>query len=175
MAWFEKNVIILENLPKEKIENIRFVYIVIDSQGKTHYEFNNKGHIVLPINWSEINPYRILKNLPKNLIARCISNKDNLVGVLQLWVYYTKHHIYARVKAAGILEEYQRQGFWKKLNLAMAAFCHYYNIEWVERETSVIPAETLLQMGFLPAKSHGLWHRFENVVTFKQAYIKRYR
>ncbi len=174
MFFSKSKVIVSENLPPEKIENIRFVYIVIDSDGKTHYEFNNKGHVVSPLHWNEMNPLRILKNLPANLVARSVSEKKNIVGVLQLWIYYTQKHTYARVKAAGILEEFQRQGFWKKLNVAMDAFCTYYHIEWVERETSVMPAEILLKMGFLPAQSHSLWHRFENRVTFKQAYIKRY-
>ena len=90
-------------------------------------------------------------------------------------MYYTRKHTYARVKAAGILEQYQRLGFWKKLNLAMDAFCLSYGIEFIERETSVIPADVLVKMGFLPASSYKFWHRFENFVTRKQAFVKWYK
>ncbi len=175
MFFSKPKVVVSSVLPKEKIENIRFVYIVIDSSGETHYEFNNKGHVVSPFHWSELNPSRILKNLPTNLVARSVSEKKNIVGVLQLWVYYTKKHTYARVKAAGILEKYQQLGFWKKFNLAMDAFCLSYNIEFVKRETSVIPSEVLVKMGFLPASNYSFFHRFENFVTRKQAYVKWYK
>ncbi len=169
------NVIVSEVLPNEKIENLRFVYIVIDSVGDIHYEFNNKGHIVSPFHWNELNPWNIMKNLPSNLVARSVSEKNNIVGVLQLWIYYTLHHIYARVKAAGILDGYQKQGYWKKLNIAMDAFCVHYGVEFVERETNVIPADVLVKMGFMPAKSFSWAHRFENFVTSKQAYVKWYK
>ena len=84
MFFSKPKIVVSESIPKEKIENIRFVYIVIDSTGATHYEFNNKGHVVLPLHWSELNPTRILKNLPANLVARSVSSKENIVGVLQL-------------------------------------------------------------------------------------------
>ena len=110
-------VVIAEKLA-EKIENIKFLYIVIDSEGKIHYEFNNKGHRILPIHWSEMNPGRIYKNLPRNLIRKGVSDKKNIAGVLQLWIYlYTCWQIWSfagsrgfrRVPATRIFEKTLRR------------------------------------------------------------------
>ena len=163
-----------EELPAGKVKNIKFLYIVIDSDGGIHYEFNNRGHLVLPIHFSEMNPYRILNNLPRNLIKKCVSDKTNIAGVLQLWIFYTKDFRYGRVKAVGILQKYQRRGFMTKLFRALDSFCHNQGIKFVESETRAIPERVKIKQGFVKAKSRSWRHRFDAFVGRKTSYVKSY-
>jgi hypothetical protein len=171
---FKRKVSIHEKLPKQKVKNIKFLYIVIDSESKIHYEYNNKGHVVLPIHWSEMNPKRILKNLPNNLVRKCVSPKKNIAGVLQLWMYYKEDYVYARVKAVGVLEQYQRQGFMTKLFKAMDSFCRHQGVKFVESETRVIPEKVKRKQGFVPSRSEHWWHRLDQWVSRTTSYVKWY-
>jgi GNAT superfamily N-acetyltransferase len=172
---FRRHITVHEELPREKLQNLKFVYIIVDSNGKTHYEFNNKGHIVLPIHWSEMNPLRITKNLPRNLVRKCVSNKSDLAGVLQLWIYYTQDHIYARIKGMGILAKYQGQGLSKILLIAMDAFCEHYDIEWIECESWNLTSEMLAKEGFERARSRRFFACLEQFITRAKSYVKYYR
>ncbi len=73
-------IVVSVGLPEEEIKELKYLYIVVDSNYEIHYEFNNKGHIILPIHKNEINPFSVIKNLPSNLIRKCISDKKNIVG-----------------------------------------------------------------------------------------------
>ncbi|MEK6950206.1 MAG: hypothetical protein AABX13_00590 [Nanoarchaeota archaeon] len=169
-------IIIANNLPGQKIKNIRFLYIVIDSELKVHYEFNNKGHVVLPIHWSELNPLMIYRNLPRNLIQKSVSGRKNIVGVLQLWIYYTKDQSYARIKAIGLLETFQGNRIAALLRLlkAMDGFCKAYQVSFVEAETSVVPENVMRHLGFIPAASQSRWRRLEHFLTRQRGYVKGY-
>lgn len=171
-----KEVIVAEKLPNEKMEGINFLYIVIDSDLRIHYELNNKGHIVLPIHFSEINPFKIYKNLPRNLVNKCVSEKSNIVGVLQLWIYYTKDYTYARVKALGILKEFNRNRVKAlfKLCKAMDNFCLHNGIKFVEAETSVFPEKVMKRIGFNIVKSKSVFHRLAQLVSRQTPYVKTY-
>ncbi|MBS3166271.1 hypothetical protein J4444_04065 [Candidatus Woesearchaeota archaeon] len=173
--WF-RNVVIAANLPVEKIKNIKFVYIVINSDLNVHYEFNNRGHIVLPIHWSELNPLRIYHNLPKNLVNKCASEKTNIVGVLQLWIYYTKNYSYARVRAIGIIHEFKgnRVKALFKLVQAMDNFCLHQRIRFVEAETSVFPEDTMNRAGFKVVRSKSHFHTFAQFLFRQKPYVKVY-
>ena len=171
--WTKVKVIIAEKL-SQKVTNVRFLYIVIDSDGKIHYEFNNKGHIILPYHWSEMNPLRIYKNLPRNLIKRCVSDKKNIAGVLQLWIYYTPKGKYGVLRAAGVLQEYQRKGFLKKLYAAMDDFCLHDGINYVECETSVLPDEFKTKMGFIKTSPSGFWNTISTTLFRQRKYVKHY-
>ena len=46
--WGKK--IVTTELSKEKIKNVRFLYISIDDNLKVYYEFGNKGYIVFGTN-----------------------------------------------------------------------------------------------------------------------------
>lgn len=169
-------ILVSRELPSDKIKNIRFLYIVIDSTGQIHYEFNNKGHVILPLHWSELNPLRIYKNLPQNLIRKCVSPKKNIVGVLQLWIYYTKTQSYARIKAIGLLETFpgNRIGALLRLLKAMDEFCKRYGLSFVEAETSVVPGKVMRRLGFMPVASKGWRRRVEHFLTRQRAYRKEY-
>ncbi len=177
-------VLVTPELPSEKIKNIRFLYIVIDSELKIHYEFNNKGHVILPIHWSELNPLKIYRNLPQNLIRKGVSPKKNIVGVLQLWIYdtksrtkyETKNYRYARLKAMGLLETFSGNRIKALLSLlrAMEEFCKRYNISFVEAETSVVPGNVMRRLGFMPVASRSWWRRIEHLVTRQRPYRKDY-
>ena len=171
-----RDVIISGKLPKEKIENIKFLYIVIDSDYKVHYEFNNYGHIILPIHWSELNPAKIFKNLPENLIRKCESDKENIVGVLQLWIYYTKDYTYGKVCAIGLIETFQgnRVKALFKLLTAMDQFCRVYHLQFVETETSVIPSGVMKRFGFFPSPERNIINRFAQFVFQQKHYTKKY-
>ncbi len=171
-----KDILVSVGLPKEKIENIRFLYIVIDSDLKVHYEFNNKGHIVLPIHFNELNPFMIYKNLPHNLVRRCVSPKKNIVGILQLWIYYTKDYSYGRVRALGLLNTFKgnRIKALFKLMQAMDNFCKGYNIKFTEAETAVIPERVMKKAGFFPAPSKKWGHRFAQYLSRMTPYVKKY-
>lgn len=164
----------------DKIKNIRFLYIVIDSTLQIHYEFNNKGHVILPIHWSELNPLKIYKNLPPNLIRKCVSPKKNIVGVLQLWIYDSrsaaKDYRYGRIKAIGLLETFpgNRIGALLRLLKAMDEFCKKYSISFVEAETSVVPGKVMRRLGFMPVASRGWWRRVEHFLTRQRGYVKEY-
>lgn len=169
-------IIVASDLSPPKIKNIRFLYIVIDSELKIQYEFNNKGHVVLPIHWSELNPLKIYRNLPGNLIRKCVSGKKNIVGVLQLWIYYTKNKSYARIKALGLLETFQGNRIAALLRLlkAMDEFCVKYGVALVEAETSVVPENVMRRLGFTPTASRGWWRTLEHFLTRQQGYVKEY-
>lgn len=160
----------------EKVTDIKFLYIVIDSTLEVHYEYNNKGHIILPIHWSEMNPYRIAQNLPKNLIHRCVSGKKNIVGVLQLWIYYTQECSYARLKAIGLLESFKGNRI-KALFLlikAMDNFCAHNKVTFVETETNIVPDNIMKRFGFVAKQSKTWWFRLDQFFTKRIAYVKHY-
>ncbi|GEM_PF-3270340 len=169
-------VFISKDLPEEKITVLRYLYIVLDSELEVHYEFNNKGHIVLPIHFNEMNPFRIYKNLPQNLINKCVSPKKNIIGVLQIWVYSTKKENYARIRALGILNDFKgnRLKALLKLLKAMDDFCITQQIEYIETETSVIPEEIMLRIGFQREKSTSFLNSFAQTIFRQKAYVKYY-
>lgn len=169
-------VIVSESIPRERIEGLRFLYIVVDSDLNINYEFNNKGHIVLPIHKNEINPFKLYENLPKNLIKKCVSGKKDIVGVMQLWLYYTKETIYGRVKAIGILETFKgnRLKALLKLAKAMDDFCVYYGIKFIEAETSVIPKNVMERFGFHEEPESKWYFRFAQFISRQRHYVKNY-
>ena len=169
-------VLVASQLPEEKIKNVRFLYIVIDSDLQLHYEFNNQGHVILPIHWSELNPRRIYRNLPRNLIRKCVAEKEDIIGVLQVWVYYKRTYSYARIKALGVLESFKgnKMGALFSLLKAMDRFCTRYNLRFVEAETNVIPEGMMKRLGFVPASGSSWWRRMEHFITRQRAYVKHY-
>ena len=173
---FEKReIIISEEVPSE-IRGLKFLYIVIDEDLEVHYELNNRGHIPLPIHWSEMNPLRIEKNLSKNLIKKSVSEKKNLVGVLQLWIYETKEGKYAEVRGLGILNKFKgnRVKALLKLVKAMDTFCEGYEIKCVEASTSVIPEGVMNRVGF-KAEKPSSWITSIGELIFRQKhYLKKY-
>ena len=171
-----KNIIISEGLPVERIIGLKFLYIVIDSEYKLHYEFNNRGHIVLPIHKSEILPWTIYKNFPKNLIGRCKSDKKNIIGVLQLWIYYTKDYSYGIIRGLGILQDFKGNKFKALVRLlkAMDEFCLHHRIKFVEASTGVIPEKVIRRAGFNPEPNRRFLHRFAEAVFRLTHYVKEY-
>lgn len=167
--------IISPTLPKEKIENLRFLYIVIDSDLKIHYELHNKGHVILPIRATEILPWMAYKYLPQNLIRKCVSSKKNIVGVLQLWIYYTKDYAFARLKALGILSTFTGNRVKALFSLlrAMDAFGERQDIVFVETETH-LPAGILQRSGFIRAPPQHWWRRIEHFLIRQKHYVKYY-
>ena len=170
------HVVVSMGLPNEKIVGLKFLYIVIDSNGRIHYEFNNKGHIILPIHRNEINPLKIWKNLPKNLIKKCVSDKKNIVGIMQLWIYYTKDYYFGRIRGIGILEDYRGKKIsaLARLFTAMDEFVSYYGIKFVECETSVMSPAKMERFGFYPEPERGLIKRFGQFVFRQTHYVKKY-
>ncbi len=167
---------IYEDLPSEKVKGLRYLYIVLDSEYKIHYEFNNRGHIILPIHKSEILPWRIYKNLPRNLIKKCESDKKNIVGVLQLWIYYTRDYAFARIRAIGVLDTFKGNKYKAILRLvkAMDEFCDYYKISYVDCATSVIPHKIMRKAGFEVALRRNFLHKFVQFLFRQTNYVKRY-
>src|SRR3989338_7979244 len=142
-------VLVYRSLPKEQIKNVRFLYITIDSELKVHYEFNNKGHVISPFNLNEINPWRIYRNLPQNLIAKSTLQHKEIIGVLQLWIYYTKDYAYGHLRGLGIIPEHQdSMKVLLKLISALDQFCKSYHLRFVETITSVIPEKIMMRYGF---------------------------
>ena len=165
-----------ETLPKERIEGLRYLYIVIDSNYNVHYEFDNKGHIVLPVHKTEILPWQIYKNLPNNLIRKCESKKKNIVGVLQLWIYYTKDYSFGRIRALGVMDTFRGNRVKTLLRLvrAMDEFCMYYNIMFVEAATKVIPHRVMERVGFGKEPQNSQLHRLAQFIFRQTNYVKRY-
>ncbi|MFT4310897.1 MAG: hypothetical protein ACMXYC_04680 [Candidatus Woesearchaeota archaeon] len=172
---FKKNKkIIISTNPREEIADLKFLYIVIDSDNNIFFEYNNKGHIILPIHKNEINPFTLMKYLPQNLINKAKS-KD-VVGVLQLWIYTNSACTYAHVRSLGILNTYEQKV--KALLLlanAMDSFCKHQNISYVLAETSVIPQAIMERKGFvLDNNKFGLLSQIDHLLFRKKAYIKYY-
>lgn len=161
-------------LPKEKIKNIKFLYIVIDADLNVHYEFGNPGYIIFGTN-----PLKMFKDLEKKLVLRSWLQKNrqkNIVGVLQLWIYYTKQHSYARVRGLGLLPEFQgnRVKALFRLVKALDQFSEHHGLKFVEAETFVIPANVMKRFGFLPEPERNYFHRFAQLLTRQKHYMKRY-
>ena len=173
----KREVILSEELPKEKVEGLRYLYIVIDSDFKVHYEFNNKGHTILIVHKSEINPLRIYKNLPKNLIRKCVSKKKNIIGVLQLWVYYTRDYSYGVIRALGIIDNFKGNKLKAILLLANAMdnFCKHYNIRFVQATTSVIPGNIMKRAGFVKKPLKGFLRKVVVALFRQTSYEKDYQ
>ncbi len=169
-------ILLSSGLPEEPIKELKYLYIVVDSNYEVHYEFNNKGHIMLPIHKNEINPFNIYKNLPGNLIKKCTSDKKNIVGVLQLWIFYTKDYAYARVRGLGIIETFTGNKFKALLLLvkAMDTFCTGYNIKFVEAETSTIPHKVMERAGFKSIPSTQFIQRLMQKISRQVPYTKTY-
>lgn len=170
------NIIISEDLPVEKIVGLRFLYIVIDSDMNIHYEFNNKGHIVLPIHRNEILPWMILKYLPINLINKCASAKKNIVGVVQLWIYYTKDYCYALLRARGILENFRgnKSNASALLDKAMDEFCLHHGVKFIETSTRVLPELYMRKRGFIPEPNRKIIQKVVEAVFRQTHYVKKY-
>ncbi len=182
IIFWKKNIQTYDfgNLPEERVQGIRYLYVAVDSDLNVHYELNNRGHIIMPIHFSEINPLRIYKNLPRNLIKKCASNKKNIVGILQLWIYYTKDYSFARIRAIGILSSFgnknrdDRKTALTKLMIATDYFCKHYNIKFVETETAVIPEDKMRLAGFEPALASSWINKFAQTIFRQKAYVKKY-
>lgn len=169
----EKNTITSE-LPREKIKNVRFLYITIDDQLKVYYEFGNKGYMVFGTN-----PLKMFKDLEKKLVQKSLLKKKenkNIVGVLQLWIFYTRHYSYARVRGLGMLPEFSgnRVQALFKLVKAMDDFAREYHLKYVEAETNIISPAVMKRYGFMPEPERNILHRFAQFVSRQTHYTKRY-
>ncbi len=170
-----EKVLVYSSLPKEKIENVRFLYVVIDSKMQIHYEFNNKGQVISPFNLNELNPLNIYRNLPRNLITKSTLQHKQIIGVLQLWIYYTKGYSYGHLRGLGILPEHQ--GSIKvllKLLSAMDQFCKSYRLRFVETVTSVIPQQIMKRYGFEEKPVLKWTDRFGAMISGQKMYLKKY-
>ena len=170
--WGKK--IVTTELSKEKIKNVRFLYISIDDDLKVYYEFGNKGYIVFGTN-----PLKMFKDLEKKMVQRSLLKKKenkNIVGVLQLWVFYTKHYSYARVRGLGMLPEFKGNHVKAlfKLVKAMDDFAREYQLKFVEAETNIISPAVMERYGFIPEPDRNILHRFAQLVLRQTHYTKRY-
>jgi len=173
------SIVVSMGLPKERIEGLRFLLIVIDSNLETHYEFHNKAakiyYDLLKPHLFKINFSTILAITPPHLIRNSVSSKDNLIGGLSLKISYSKDYSYARISGIGILETF-RNKFRALLHLmkAMDDFCEHHGIKFVEAETRVFPIHIMNRAGFKLEPERKLYYRTWQWITKQTHYVKRY-
>ena len=121
---------------------------------------------------------KLLKNLPTSLIAKCQAEKENIAGVLQLWIYITKDYKYGDVKAIGLVEEFQgsekRLKALMKLMKALDSFSKEYQLKFVEARTRIIPPDKMKRFGFEPAKERSTFLRLMKWMVRDIYYVKKY-
>ncbi len=105
----------------------------------------------------------------------CVSEKK-IIGVLQLWIYYTKDYKFARIAGLGIIETYKGNRFQAMLRLvrAMDGFCRYYNIKFVEASTKAIPRKIMKRYEFNPEPHRNIVRKVADSMFRLTHYVKRY-
>jgi len=165
----KKSIEIVDKLSDERVIKLRYLYIVIDSSYKIHYEFNNKGHIILPFHRSEVLPWKIYENLPKNLIRKCKSEKKNIIGVLQLWIYNTKNYSYADLRGLGVLHDFTGNKLKVLIKLldAMDKFSINYKLKYISEKI-------MRKAGFFRKKNYKFFTFFGEMLFRQKHYVKVY-